>query len=73
MRFEQLEYLIEISKQGSISSAAKKLHLSHQALSIAIKNLEEELGVLLFNSFRKRHLFNRRRKTNHCSHPRILL
>ncbi len=47
MRFEQLEYLIEINKQGSISSAARKLHLSHQALSIAIKNLEEELGVLL--------------------------
>lgn len=49
MRFEQLEYLIEINNQGSISSAAKNLHLSHQALSIAIKNLEEELGIPLLS------------------------
>ena len=47
MRFEQLEYLIEIQNQGSISAAAKSLHLSHQALSISIKNLEDELGLLL--------------------------
>lgn len=49
MRLEQLEYLIVVCEEGSISAAAKKLHISHQALSIAIKNLEEELQLTLLN------------------------
>lgn len=44
MRLEQLEYLIAISKNRSLNSAAQKLHISQQALSASIKTLEEELG-----------------------------
>lgn len=47
MRIEQLKYLIEIDRSGSINEAAKRLHISHQGISIAIKALEDELGVLL--------------------------
>lgn len=52
MRLEQLEYLIKISETGSLSQAGTKLFVSQQALSSAIKNLEDELGTqLLERSF----------------------
>lgn len=47
MRFEQLKCLQEIAKTGSISSAAKNLFISQQAVSASIKHLEEEMGVQL--------------------------
>ena len=48
MRIEQLEYFAEAAKYHSISIAADKLFVSHPAVSIAIKNLENELGCILF-------------------------
>lgn len=53
MRIEQLKYLIEISKCKSMSVASENLHLTPQALSISIKNLEEELGVQLLERTNK--------------------
>ena len=47
MRTEQLEYLLEIHKCGSMHKAADKLHISVQALSVSIKALEKELGLSL--------------------------
>jgi|GEM_PF-3850339 Transcriptional regulator len=47
MRFEQLEYLIEISRHKSLNAASHTLNLSPQALSMSMKNLEEELGFKL--------------------------
>lgn len=49
MRLEQLEYLIEIQKNTSLSAAAQKLHISSQALSKSISSLEDELGYALLN------------------------
>lgn len=48
MDLKQLEYFTAIVKEGNISKAAKKLHLSQPPLSIQIKNLEAELGTNLF-------------------------
>ena len=51
MQIEQLEYLIEIGKHKSLNSASKALHMTPQALSMAIKRLENELGFqLLYRS-----------------------
>ena len=47
MRLEQLLYLIAISHYPSISTAADKMHISHQAMSAAIKALENELNTQL--------------------------
>ena len=47
MRFEQLHCLQEIARTGSITSAAKNLFISQQAVSNSVKQLEEELGVQL--------------------------
>lgn len=48
MKLEQLEQLIEIEKQQSISKAAKALYMGQSTLSGALSSLEEELGVRLF-------------------------
>lgn len=47
MRLEQFTYLQAIDNYGSISAAARKLHITHQGLSIALRSLESELGVSL--------------------------
>ena len=49
MNSDQLRYLIEISKNPSLSIASQKLHITPQALSTAIKKLEDELGFELLN------------------------
>ncbi len=48
MKLEQLEQLIEIEKQQSISKAAKALYMGQPALSGSLNGLEEEIGVRLF-------------------------
>lgn len=49
MRIEQLDSLVEISKNKSLSAASKNVHMSVQGLSMSIKALEEELGIQLLN------------------------
>ena len=48
MRLEQLEHIIEIEKQKSISKAAKALYMGQSSLSCSLTSLEDELGVKLF-------------------------
>lgn len=45
MRIEQLYYLVEVSKNKSITITAEHIHVSQQNISVAIRNLEKELGV----------------------------
>lgn len=49
IKLDNLYYLREASKSGSISKAAERLYMSKSALSAAIRNLEKELGVELLN------------------------
>jgi len=49
MDIKQLRYFIEVAKYENVSKAAERLFISQQALSKSIKNLEEELGVNLFD------------------------
>ncbi len=48
MEIKQLEYFRTIVDAGTISGAAKALHMSQPPLSYQMKMLEEELGVQLF-------------------------
>lgn len=48
MKFEQLEQLLVISQKKSISKAARTLFLGQSTLSNSLHNLEEEIGVSLF-------------------------
>ena len=54
MTFQQLNYLVEISKCGSINKAAQKLFLSQSGISIAIKELEEELGITFLSALNRK-------------------
>jgi|GEM_PF-1063738 len=48
MNTRQLEYIITVAEEGSISKAAKKLFISQPSLSQYIQKLEQELGAELF-------------------------
>lgn len=54
MDLKQLSHFTAIVREGSYSRAAEKLNVSQPALSVAIKKLENELGVKLFYSFDRR-------------------
>ena len=45
MTLEQLRMFVTVAELGSIASAAKVLHKTQPALSVAIKRLQEELQV----------------------------
>lgn len=44
MKIDQLKYLIEVVKAGSINAASKKLFISQQSLNQSLRSLEYELG-----------------------------
>ena len=48
MTFQQIRYFDAIVRTGSMSHAADQLFISQPSLSVAISNLEKELGVPLF-------------------------
>lgn len=48
MTLQQLKYVIEIVNCGSMSEAAKRLYISQPSLSNAVKELENETGIILF-------------------------
>ena len=48
MTLQQLRYLIAIAQYGSINAAAQNLYASQSNLSTAVKELEQELGIVIF-------------------------
>ncbi|UPM55221.1 LysR family transcriptional regulator [Gottfriedia acidiceleris] len=52
MRIEQLLYITEIAKTGSIANTSERLYVSSPGISLAISGLEEELGVKIFERYR---------------------
>ncbi len=48
MTLQTLHYVIVIAKYKSFSQAAKSLYLSQSTLSLAVKDLEDELGIRIF-------------------------
>lgn len=53
MTIVQLEYLLAVANCGGFSLAAEQCFVTQPSLSMQIKNLEEELGVILLDRSRK--------------------
>lgn len=49
MTLQQLKYIIKIVECGSITEAAKQLFITQPSLSTAVKELENEFGIEIFN------------------------
>ena len=54
MELRQLKYFLMVSKLGSVTRAAEQCHIAQPAITIAIQNLEAELGVQLFERSHKK-------------------
>ena len=53
MTIIQLEYLLAIVNCGSFSQASERCFVTQPSLSMQIKNLEEELGIMLLDRTKK--------------------
>ncbi len=60
MTFKQLEIFLAVAKAGNITHAAKILHLTQSACSMALSTLENQLGGILFNRHGKKLILNER-------------
>lgn len=53
MTLQQLRYVVTVAQKGSISEAAKELFISQPSLSNAIKELENEMKIVIFSRTNK--------------------
>lgn len=49
MNFEQMEHIVSVANEESITKAADKLFITTSGLSKSITQLEDELGIKIFN------------------------
>ena len=53
MEIRQLRHFVAAAEAGNLRKASENIHISHPALSMSIKNLENDLGVVLLNKNRR--------------------
>ena len=53
MNINQIRYVLEVASSSSMRAASTKLYVSQPALSASIRELEEELGILIFERTNK--------------------
>lgn len=52
--YEEMRYLVEFSRLGTLSEVAKRCHISQPTVTRAMKKAEDEIGVSLFDHRRNR-------------------
>ena len=53
MTLQQLRYVITIAKEGSFNKASEVLYIAQPSLTGAVRELEKELGIVIFNRTKK--------------------
>lgn len=53
MTLQQLKYIVTIAETGNITEAAKKLFISQPSLTNAVRELEKEMKITIFNRTNK--------------------
>ena len=53
MKLEHIRLFLDVVQSGSISQAAKQGYITQQGLSLALKQIEGELGIELFKRSNK--------------------
>ena len=56
MELTPLKYFVKLADVLSFTEASKELFITQSTLSLSIKQLEEELGVTLFDRIGKKNL-----------------
>lgn len=72
MTISQMQYFVAVCEYGTISKSAEMLHISQPSISLAIKDLEEQFGVTLFERENKRLLLTQEGKHMYEVSKRIL-
>jgi DNA-binding transcriptional LysR family regulator len=54
MTITQMQYFVAVCEYGTISKSAEIMHISQPSISLAIKDLEEQFGIALFDRENKR-------------------
>ena len=62
MNLQHLRYFSAIARCGTLSRAARELHVAQPALSATLAKMEEEVGVKLFDRVRGRLILNEKGK-----------
>ena len=72
MDFDKLRYFCKVADEQSITRAAKQLHISQPALSVAVKQVEQEVGAELFSREKRQIMLNEHGKLFYEYAVRIL-
>lgn len=53
MTLQQLRYVTTVAETGTMSEAARRLFVSQPGLTKAIRELEQEMGIIIFDRTNK--------------------
>ena len=49
MKLQQLRYIVEVASCGSVTEAARRLFVSQPSVTAAVRDLEREMGITVFD------------------------
>ena len=48
MTLQQLKYAVAVAEYGNVTAASQKVYISQPSLTVAIHELEKEIGISIF-------------------------